>query len=285
MQRKWQVLPLFAAMALAGLIAWHYGRNSAEPDNPAPEATLPATQAAGTASVDAAVPADSGRSEVEVVLARVQDTRLPVEERQKELIEISHRKDAAALRILKAVGDARVYLNHAAVEAVGNFEESPEKPAACAYLQSKLSDSDSQLACAAIRGYIRLTGNAAVPELAAVLRNNRARPDGHQEIVCSAAVKALQETGSPLVVPVLATELARSEERGWSLEYGSRIVQALRQIRTPEGDAAVLAYASRLEARRPADPLAGKYFDEKIAEARGAQRLDAREGPDVSRTP
>jgi hypothetical protein len=284
MQRRWQVLPLLAVLALAGLFAWHHGRSSAEPDHPTLEKTLPATQAAGIAPANsAAVPADPGRAEAEAALARVRDTGLPLEERQKELIEISRRKDAAALGILRAVGDARVYLNHAAVEAVGNLEESPEKPAACAYLQSKLSDADSQIACAAIRGYTRLMGDAAVQELAAVLRNNRARPDGHQELVCTAAVKALQDICSPAAVPALIAELARSGERGWSLEYGSTIVSALRRIQAPEGGAAVLAYADRLQARRPADPLAGRYYDEKIAEARGGAGAGARKELDPSR--
>jgi hypothetical protein len=200
-------------------------------------------------------------------MAKIQDTHRPLEERQKDLTEISRRQDASALAILKAAGDARVYLNHAAVEAIGNFAKSPEKPAAGAYLQGKLSDPDSQIASAAIRAYARLMGEASVPELAAALKNNRERPDGHQEIVCTAAVKALQDTGSAAAVPVLIAELARSDEKGWSLEYGSRVLDALRPTATPEGRTGAAGYAARLSARIPEDKLAKAYFEEKISEA------------------
>jgi hypothetical protein len=206
-----------------------------------------------TPSVHDAAPAKPSKSEVETVLARIRDTTRPLEERKKELVELGRRKDAGALNILKAVGEARVYLNWAAVEAIGSFAKSPEKPAAAAYLQGKLSNQDSQLACAAIRGYATLMGEVCIPELADVLRNNRERPDGHQEIVCAAAVKALMETGSTAAVPALLGELARSEEKGWSLEYGSNVLAALLAIGTAGGRAGAAAYAQRLSARIPED--------------------------------
>jgi hypothetical protein len=156
------------------------------------------------------------------------------------------------------------------VEALGAFGGSPEKPAVERYLKGKLDSDDSQIACAAIRGYATLMGTAAVPELSAMLGRNHERPDGHQEIVCSAIVKALQETGSTEATPALIGELRRSEEKGWSLEYGSRLVEALRFLKTPDGGKAMIAYADRLEARKPSDPLAKQYFEDKIAEARRA---------------
>lgn len=201
------------------------------------------------------------------MLAAARDTSRPIEERESALIELSLRKDAAALNALKAVGDARVYLNFVAVEAIGNFRRSSEQSSAAAYLQSKLKDSDAQVAGAAIRAYAQLSSEASVSELADSLQANRVRPDGHQETVCTAAVLALRDIASPAAVPALLSELQRVDEKGWSLEYGSRVLEALKPIATPDGRSAAAAYASRLAARIPADKLARAYYEEKIAEA------------------
>jgi HEAT repeat protein len=203
-------------------------------------------------------------------VAELKDTARPLAEREAAVASLGRKGDAGSVAVLMALGNERAYLNSAAVEALGAVRSAELRPGVEKYMAAKLEHDDSQLACAAARSLARLKGAAAVPELAAALVRNRQRADGHQEIVCSAIVKALEEICSPAAVPALSGELARSEERGWSLEYGSRIVGALRQMRTPEGGAATSAYAGRLEARKPADPLARRYFEEKIAEARSA---------------
>jgi hypothetical protein len=205
---------------------------------------------------------------VQARVADLKDTLRPLEEREAEVAAMGCKGDAESVTVLMAMGDQRVYLNWAAVKALGSVSNAALKPAVAEYLGRRLESGDSRIACESARSLARLKGAEAVPELAAALLRNRQRADGHQEIVCSAIVKTLEEICSPAAVPALSAELARSEEQGWSLEYGSKVVLALRQIRTPEGDTAMLAYADRLEARRPADPLARKYFEEKIAEAR-----------------
>lgn len=231
-----------------------------------PETRVLLNSTTATGMTVAAVTAD--RLDIESVLAGVRDVSRPVEERKKVLFDISRRKDAKALSILKAVGDARVYLNFVAVEAIGNFAKSSEKPIAAAYLKSKLSDYDAQIACAAIRAYAQLTGVDAIPELASVLPKNRVRADGYQETVCTAAVKALQNICATTAVPALLAELERSEDKGWSMEYGSCVLAALQPIRTLEGCAGAAAYADRLSARIPEDKLAKAYYEKKIIEAR-----------------
>jgi hypothetical protein len=233
------------------------------------EEKKPETVNRETGGFPAAVPTvkAAGKSPIEAAIARVKDTAIPVEEREKELTEIGRRKDAEALDVLRAIGDERVYLNYAAVEAVGHFSGTPLQTAAGAYLKGKLANPDSQVLCAAIRAYARLLGEEAVPGLAEVLKNNRERPDGHEEIVCTAAVNALRDVCSPAAVPALLVELERSEEKAWSLEYGSQLLEALQKIGTPNGKAGAAAYAQRLSARIPDDPLAKAYFEKKIAEA------------------
>jgi HEAT repeat protein len=219
---------------------------------------------------DAGAPPSGSRTgegpvSAEVVRSRVaelKDASRPLAEREEAVAGLGRQGDAGSVAVLMALGNERAYLNRAAVEALGAVRGAALRPGVEEYLSAKLVNDDSQLACAAARSLARLKGAAAVPELAAALVSNRQRADGHQEIVCSAIVKALEEICSPAAVPALSTELARSEEQGWSLEYGSRIVLALRQIRAPEGGAAASAYAVRLEARKPADPLARKYFEE-----------------------
>jgi hypothetical protein len=44
----------------------------------------------------------------------------------------------------------------------------------------------------------------------------------------------------------------------------------LQQTGAPEGRIATNAYADRLATMKPADPLAGHYYEKKITEARGS---------------
>jgi hypothetical protein len=71
---------------------------------------------------------------------------------------------------------------------------------------------------------------------------------------------------------VLAAELDRVEEPGFSLEYASQIVVALKHVGTPQVDGALSGYVGRLEARMPDDPLARAYLQAKIDEAKDGAR-------------
>lgn len=203
---------------------------------------------------------------------KMKDTKVAVENRQAEITRIAATKTPEAFESLTAVANARIYLNWAAVESLGSFRGTQSELAAKQYLYPRINDEDSQIACAAIRGYATLAGTEAIPALAQALQTNRTRPDGHQEIVCSAIVKAMQETGSTDTVPALRAELERSNEKGWSLEYGSKLVAALRFNVNDEARAAMTAYADRLQATIPEDKLAKKYYEDKIAEARAAAK-------------
>lgn len=264
------LLPRHAATGNAGSAGVSTGREPAA----SPGATGEVRQAGSGAdapdpSTARQEPQPSGEW-VRARLAALKDSSRPLARREAEVAELARRGDARAVEVLTALGDERTYLNGAAVRALGAVRDPALKPGVEKYLAARVQHEDSAIACAAARSLAAIRGEAAIPDLALALRANRRRPDGHQEMVCSAIVKALEETGSPLAVPPLAAELERSGDKGWSLEYGSKIVHALRQLRTPEAGAAVSAYADRLEARKPADPLAGAYYAEKIAEAREA---------------
>ena len=203
-------------------------------------------------------------------VARVNDTSRPLADRRAELAALAAAGDARSVEALMAVGDSGGYLSFAAVDALGSVAGSDQRPGIATYLGEKLAARDLKVLAAAIDGYAALMGKDAVPELAEVVRRNRIRGDGFEEMVLTAAVDALGRIASAEAAPVLIEELGRSTGRGWSLEYGSRVVEALGGLDTPEGRQALLAYAAALEARRPDDPLAGPHFDEKIAEARRA---------------
>ena len=200
------------------------------------------------------------------LLAHFANTTIPLPRRKQDVQRLARARNDAAKAALMALGDAHLYLNRYAVEALGNYRDADTRR----YLQEKLREPDALVVCAAVRALARSAGAGAVPDIAAVIRNNRRRADGHDEMVCQAAAETLGHIASARAVPVLAEELLRSEEPGWSKEYGSAVIVALKNIGAPEGRAAMLAYADRLEARLPDDPLARAYFEAKIREARAA---------------
>jgi hypothetical protein len=220
---------------------------------------------AGAAGCSSGAPA--APPAVDPSTARFSDTSRPIAERQQELADLATRGDEAATDLLMAVGDERIYLNRVAIEALGRVSKRSRRAAVNDYLTRKLSDPDARVICAAARSLAQQAGAAAVPAIALVIQSNRMRADYHEEIVLSAAVEALDLIRSPDAVPVLAAELARASEMGFSLEYGSRLVAALQHIATAESISAISAYASLLIANAPADPMAHAYYQTKIDEA------------------
>ena len=233
--------------------------------SPASVGTAPSGEA-GTASID------------ESRVAWFRDTTIPLERRLGEIARLGRMRDADSTKTLMALGEAQIYVNRYAVEALGG---SPG-PRVREYLQQKLADSDALLACAAIRALGRSADDAAVAMLAQALVNNRGRPDGHDELVCTAAVETLGLTASGKAESPLIAELKRSEIPGWSLEYGTAVVLALSKVGGAAGRQEMGAYADRLAARSPADPMAKASYDRKIIEARvaaSAPEARAKSGP------
>lgn len=223
---------------------------------PAKPEALPKPVSVGAASV---VPPSSGP------VGHFADTRIPFAQRTAELQALGRKGDTASQKTLMSVGDAPVYANRYAVEALGQCRG----PEVRAYLAGKLNDPDALLAMAAIRALEQVAAGAAIPALTAALVENRERPDGHQEMVCTEAVKALGLTASAQAAPALIAELQRADQPGWSLEYGSAVIAALRNMDSTEGVKSVAVYADVLSAHRPEERMARAYYERKIAEARG----------------
>lgn len=214
----------------------------------------------------------SSSTEVRKAVARFKDSGVPLKERRAEIEALARKGDARSVAVLMALGDEKAYLNRFAVEALGGVRPSSpaQRSRVADYLRAKLAEGDALVLCAAIRGLARLLGEAAVPELTAVIKKNRVRADGHEDMVCTSAVRALKDLASARAAPALVAELGRSEEKGWSLEYGSELLAALGRIGTPGARAAAAAYADRLAARVPHDPLARQHVEAKVKEARAA---------------
>lgn len=215
-----------------------------------------------------AMPAATGQEPAEV--AWFKNPSIPLKTRQAEIRNLATQADSRAQQTLMSIGNAEIYLNREAVEALGAFAQSPDKQAVAAYLREKMGSQDSQMACAAANGYARLMGDEGVAELAMALNHNRERPDGHQELVQTSIVIALGEMASATAVEPLKAELGRSDDSDWRMDYGSEVVKALRRLATEDGRKAMLAYADRLAARIPSEPMAKQYFEAKISEARTA---------------
>jgi hypothetical protein len=211
-------------------------------------------------------PAAPDGDPVALAAARFADARVPVEERRAGLDRLGRAGDERSARVLMQVAAQRTYLNWAAVAALGRCR-GPEVEA---FLAGKLEDADARVVTHAIESYTAVAGGRAAPALVAVLENNRARADGFEQGVQTAAVKALGGLRATAAVPVLGNELARVAETGRHLEYGSALVEALAKIADRRARPAVEGYAVRLAARLPGDASARQYVEGKIAEARRA---------------
>jgi HEAT repeat protein len=235
------------------------------------------TEAAETSSVETPEAASAEEPEssddVRAELERFKDTSRPVNQRRRDISILAKRGDDRSIEILMALGNEKTYLNWAAVEALGQCL----KPEVTEYLKGKLEAKEKRVMCAAIRSYARHMGEAAVPELADLLKKNRTRPDGWEVQVQSEIVKVMAGLNDPKTVPVLAEELGRFKESNWDLNYGSVVVAALGRVGTPDAHSAIKTYADGLTGMKPEDPLAKKHFEDKIAEAQSAIKGDINE--------
>jgi hypothetical protein len=173
---------------------------------------------------------------------------------------------------LKEIADAELYLRYTAMQALGSVRNENLAPRIAAYLEGNLNHSDAQVADAAIRGYALLRRQAAVSSLAKALDGNRSRPDGYGQELCTTIVQMMKTHGDANAAPHLVRELDRVGPGKWGIAYGSEVIAALAVFKTPAARAAANAYADRLTAELPDDPLARRYYETCIAEARAAAK-------------
>ena len=242
-----------------------------------PAATRPA--AAGETNrpalpPEASVIAGAGRfgalsAAVQASVRRFADNAVPIDTRQAELAALAKSGGTDAAAVLMALGDEHTYLNSAAIEALGGVKAE----GVAAYLTGKMTDGDPRVLAAAVKSLARQQGETAVPAIATVVRNNRQRPDGFQDMVCAACVQALGETRSARAIPVLDAELRETVGTTLHQDYGSEIVRALSALHLAEARPVLSAYADRMSQTLPlydSNPLGKRYIEGKINEARAA---------------
>jgi len=206
-----------------------------------------------------------GDAEIAKRVLRYKDTKIPIKKRLQEIKDLGRDNTEESTRLLMALGNEYIYVNFAAVEALG-YSKQPNVPS---YLKAKLREKDPRLVKSAVTALVMIEGEDAIPIVADVLDKNHVRDDGYVDLICTACVKALASTKSRNAVPVLAGELEQAIPDDLYYDYGSAVVEAIRQIGDVSGRPALQGYVKKLEKAREAEsdnPMAVEYFEGKIAE-------------------
>jgi len=206
---------------------------------------------------------------VDPAVARLVDASIPLETRSSEVEQLGKRGDANAVRTLMQLGDTEDYLNYKAVEVLG----SVKTPEVARYLEGKLGAADPKIAAYAMQSLAQIEGAEAIPAIAAAIAANRQRPDGFQDTVCAAGVKALGEIGSAKAIPALAEEFEKAVGKTLLHEYGSQVVAAIKAIGDASGAPVLKDYLVRLEKEHAAmadNPMGQRYLEGKIKETNEA---------------
>jgi HEAT repeat protein len=214
-------------------------------------------------------PTQSVARVISPAVARFADASIPVSQRMSEIDQLGQRGDAESVQTLMQLGDTYTYLNFQAIEALGRVKTAE----VARYLAGKTHDKDPKIVAGAMQSLAQVQGAEGIPVIAATIAANRQRPDGFQDTVCAAGVKALGEIGSPQAIPALAEEFEKTVGKTLQHEYGSQVVAAFKAIGDPAGVPALEAYAQRLQTQRDAmakNPMGQHYLEEKIKEVREA---------------
>jgi len=224
---------------------------------------------------------------VDPAVARFADVQIPLEKREAEISALAARGDAEAIRILTTLASQDVYLNRAAVEALGTIRD----PAVATFLRSKLGDvntHDVTLLCECIRSAGKVLGDEAVVAIGDVMRAARNRDDGHAVAVRAACIRTMGELRRVEAVPLLQDELDHlCAQKRLDLAHGSEIVKAYSLIGDARAVNSLNQYADFLDQNKPSQPEPRAYFEEKIKEARDTARQltqETREALDAPRT-
>jgi HEAT repeat protein len=169
-----------------------------------------------------------------------------------------------------AAAKADPELKETAVRALGRTQSAK----AAEYVASVLSDEDPVVMCAAIGAWAAMKGEAAIPDVAAILENNRNRSDGWQSEVGLACVMALGEIRSAEALPVLETEMQCVSQEKMMLGYDGALIEAVADIGDSRGAVMLEEYADELRGKLAGDPLIRRGQSMLVAEAlRNADEL------------
>jgi hypothetical protein len=220
--------------------------------------------------VPSSTPAAPGAAEktIDSSVARFSDTRIPIERREADIRALAARGDGEAIRILTTLANQDVYLNRAAVEALGAIRD----PAVATFLRSKLGDvntHDVTLLCECIRSAGKVLGDEAVGEIGEVMKAARNRNEGHAVAIRAVCIRTMGELRRVEAVPLLKDELDHMcAQKRLDLAHGSEIVKAYSLIGDKRAGSILTEYADFLEQHKPPEPEPRGYYEEKIKEAR-----------------
>lgn len=269
---------LVLGLVLLGTVLWwghgHESKTSNQREagtrEPPFSSGLTATDPPSTASrpdVPPLAPATprSTNGDLSEFLNMAKNPAIAADEREDRIMALGRQSGAEATRKLMALGNEDTYLNFAALKALGTFK-SPE---VAAYLDAKLTNGDPRMVAAAVVSLADVKGEASIAQIAGVLKKNRLREDGHQDIVCGACVSALTDLHASSALPTLVLELEKTVGVTLHHEYGSRVVAAIREIGDPAGVESLRAYAVRLlalKSQQSGNPKGEQYFQSKLDE-------------------
>ena len=265
-------------LVLVGLVLWWgHGNESKTSNQREAETCVPPFSSGLTATVppsatnlsDAPTPVPatprSRNGDLAEFLNMAKNPAIAADEREDRIMALGRQSGAEATRKLMALGNEDTYLNFAALKALGTVKN----PEVAAYLDAKLTNGDPRMVAAAVMSLAGVKGEASIAQIAGVLKKNRLREDGHQDIVCGACVTALTDLHASSALPTLVLELEKTVGVTLHHEYGSRVVAAIREIGDPAGVEALRAYAERLRAlksQQSGNPKGEQYFQSKLDE-------------------
>ena len=268
--RKWALMVL-AGVVGAGALWWAWPERSASANGPqAPVKVSASVRATEKARVETRSPrqaATVARSSHGSMLTNVPDgvpvDTDPMQVRRREVEAWAVSGSETDVEKVIAAAKADPELKETAVRALGRTQSAK----AAEYVASVLSDEDPAMVCAAIGAWAAMKGEAAIPDVAAILENNRNRSDGWRSEVGLACVMAMGEIRSSEALPVLEKEMKWVSQQQTKLGYGAALIEAVADIGDSRGAVMLEEYADELRGKLAGDPLIRRWQSLLVAEA------------------
>ena len=268
--RKWALMVL-AGVVGAGALWWAWPERAVPANGPVTAVTVSASV---RATEKARVETRSPRQAATVAQSAPASIRMeapdgapadsdPMQVRCREVEAWAVSESEAGVEKVIAAAQADPELKETAVRALGRTQSAK----AAEYVASVLSDEDPAMVCAAIGAWAAMKGEAAIPDVAAILENNRNRSDGWQSDVALACVMALGEIRSAEALPVLEKEMQGVSQQETNLGYGTALIEAVADIGDSRGAVMLEEYAEELRGKLAGDPLIRRGQILLVAEA------------------
>ena len=260
--RKWALMVL-AGVVGAGALWWAWPERSVPANGPQASVKVSASvRATEKARVEtrsprqAATVARSAHASIQMETPAVAPAELdPMQVRCREVEAWVASGSETGVEKAIAAAQAEPALKETAVRALGRTQSAK----AAEYVASVLSDEDPAMVCAAIGAWAAMKGEAAIPDVAAILENNRNRSDGWQSDVGLACVMVLGEIRSSEALPVLEKEMKWVSQQQSKLGYGAALIEAVADIGDSRGAVMLEEYADELRGKLAGDPLIRRW--------------------------